>query len=144
MAYIPAGGVVKLTKTKRLAWGEVSRDPKLHKTKKGGYFITFSMVAGVDDKGEKVYIDCKTFLKGMVSYCKDLARGDPIAVLGELESREREGNTYWDLNIGWANSPNVVPDMGQAATALAESLDGGGDGPQFSEVEDEDGGELPF
>lgn len=149
MAYIPVGGIVKLSQKGRLVYGEVSREPQLVEMKNGNYFSKFSIVAGADEKGEKRYIDCKCFGNGLVAYCKDLARGDPICAIGDLESREYNGKTYWDLKLAWANSPNVVPDMGQAAEAMADSLGGGaepgGDGPQFYDADDDgDSGELPF
>lgn len=148
MAYIPLGGVVKLSETDRLIWGEVSRDAQIVSTKNGGFFVKFSVCAGADKNGEKKYIDCKSFLKGVASYAKDLQRGDPILAVGRMESREYEGKTYWDLNLGFCISPSVVPDMGETAAALAQTAKAAGeptaDGPQFAEVEDDDEGELPF
>ena len=148
MAYIPLGGVVKLSETDRLVWGEVSRDAQLVSTKSGGYFVKFGICAGSDKNGEKKYIDCKSFLKGIVGYAKDFQRGDPILAVGRMESREYDGKTYWDLNLGFCISPSVVPDMGEAAATLAQTAKAAGeptaDGPQFAEVDDdlEDG--LPF
>ncbi|MBR4856563.1 MAG: single-stranded DNA-binding protein [Bacteroidaceae bacterium] len=148
MAYIPLGGVVKLSETDRIVWGEVSRDAQLVSTKSGGYFVKFGICAGSDKNGEKKYIDCKSFLKGIVGYAKDFQRGDPILAVGRMESREYDGKTYWDLNLGFCISPCVVPDMGEAAAALAQTAKAAGeaaaDGPQFAEVDDDEDGELPF
>lgn len=150
MAYIPLGGVVKLSETDRLVWGEVSRDAQLVSIRSGGYFVKFGICAGADKNGDKKYIDCKSFLKGVVSYAKDLQRGDPILAVGRMESREYDGKTYWDLNLGFCISPSVVADMegaAEAATALAQAARAAGestaDGPQFAEVDDDEG-ELPF
>ena len=146
MAFIPAGGVVKLSKTGRLIYGEVSREPQLVEMKNGGYFSRFSIVAGAKENGEKQYIDCKVFGSGLVGYCKDLARGDPVCAIGDMESREYNGKTYWDLKLAWVNSPNVVPDMGAPAAEhrTGDASDStGGDEPQFYDADD-DGGELPF
>lgn len=149
MAFIPLGGVVKLSETDRLIWGEVSRDAQLVSTKNGSYFVKFGVCAGADKNGEKRYIDCKSFLKGVVGYAKDFRKGDPILAVGRMESREYDGKTYWDLNLGFCISPSVVPDMGEAAAALAQTAKAAGeptaDGPQFAEADDddlEDG--LPF
>lgn len=148
MAYIPLGGVVKLGEKVRLVWGEVSRDAQLISTKNGGYFVKFGVCAGGDGNGEKLYIDCKTFKKDLVGYAKDLQRGDSFLGVGVMESREYDGKTYWDLNLGFCISPSVVPDMGEAAATLAQTARAAGeptaDGPQFAEVDDdlEDG--LPF
>ena len=149
MAYIPLGGVVKLSETDRLVWGEVSRDAQLVSTKNGGYFVKFGICAGSDKNGEKKYIDCKSFLKGVVGYAKDFQRGDPILAVGRMESREYDGKTYWDLNLGFCISPSVVPDMGEAAAALSQTAKAAGepaeDGPQFYEADDDDSdSELPF
>ena len=149
MAFVPTGAIIKLSQKGRLVYGEVSRDPQLVSLKKGGYFAKFSVVAGADKDGEKQYIDCKVFGNGLVNYCKDLQRGDPFCGIGDLESREYEGKTYWDLKLAWCNSPCVIPDMGQAAEAMAASVSApsaqapGGDGPQFYEADDDEG-ELPF
>lgn len=149
MAFVPTGGIIKLTQKGRLIYGEVSKEPQLVSLKKGGYFAKFSVVAGADKDGEKQYIDCKVFGNGLVNYCKDLQRGDPFCGIGDLESREYEGKTYWDLKLAWCNSPNVVPDMGDTAATLAQTAKAAGeataDGPQFTEMDDddlEDG--LPF
>lgn len=148
MAYIPLGGVVKLSETDRLVWGEVSRDAQLVSTKSGGYFVKFGICAGADKNGEKKYIDCKSFIKGVVAYAKDFQRGDPILAVGRMESREYDGKTYWDLNLGFCISPSVVPDMGEAAATLAQTARAAGepeaDGPQFAEVDDELEDDLPF
>ena len=151
MAYIPLGGVVKLSEKDRLIWGEVSRDAQLVSTKSGSYFVKFGVCAGADNNGEKRYIDCKSFLKGIVSYAKDFQKGDPILAVGRMEDREYNGKTYWDLNLGFCISPSVVPDMGEAAaaaTALAQTAKAAGeqteDWPQFYEADDDNEGELPF
>lgn len=148
MAFIPVGGIVKLSQKGRLVYGEVSREPQLVEMKNGGYFSKFGIVAGAKEDGEKQFIDCKVFSKGLVSYCKDLARGDPICAIGDLESREYNGKTYWDLKLAWVNSPSVVPDMGETPAASEPKEDNasiapGGDSPVFFDADDDDG-ELPF
>lgn len=141
MAFVPMGGVIKLSKTGRLVYGEVSRDAQLIETRKGGHFVKFSVMCGLKEgTDEKQYVECKAFDNAIVNYCRDLTRGDPICLIGDMESREYEGKTYWDLKIAWVNSPNVVPDMGQSAPAPQDSESA----PQFTEVEDEDASELPF
>lgn len=141
MAFVPMGGVIKLSKTGRLVYGEVSRDAQLIETRKGGHFVKFSVMCGLKEgTDEKQYVECKAFDNAIVNYCRDLTRGDPICLIGDMESREYEGKTYWDLKIAWVNSPNVVPDMGQSAPAPQESESI----PQFTEVEDDSEDGLPF
>ena len=149
MAFIPVGGIVKLSQKGRLVYGEVSREPQLVEMKNGGYFSKFGIVAGANSDGEKQFVDCKAFGKGLVAYCKDLARGDPICAIGDLESREYNGKTYWDLKLAWVNSPSVVPDLGDVPASGAfggenTSSAPGDDAPKFYESDDEDDGELPF
>lgn len=145
MAYTPTGGIVKLSKNGRLAWGEVSRDVKVITTKTGGFFVKFGLMAGLKEgTEEKQFVDCVAFGRGLASYCKDLQKGDPLCCIGNLEPREYNGNTYWDLKLAWANSPLVVPDTGAAIPAMDNGGEiSGANGPQFSEVEDDEG-ELPF
>lgn len=147
MAFEPSGGIVKLSKKGRLVHGEVSRDPKVYNTKTGSYFVKFGVMAGYKDgTEEKQYIDCLAFGRGLASYCKDLAKGDPVCATGSLESNEYNGKTYWSLKLSWVNSPSVVPDVGVPAGLTDDNGEGpGSDGPQFTEVDDDDDEDgLPF
>lgn len=146
MAFIPDGCVVKLSGDMRLVAGEVSRKPQVRETKKGGNFVKFSMCAGQKpgtDQEEKLYIDCIAYSNGIVNYCTDLDRGDPICAIGKMQSREYEGKTYYDLKLIWINSPVITPDAAPPFEAPQSSGYGGYDGtPEFQE--DADDSELPF
>lgn len=146
MAFIPDGCVVKLSSDMRLVVGEVSRKPQVRETKKGGNFVKFSMCAGQKpgtDQEEKLYIDCIAYSNGIVNYCTDLDRGDPICAIGKMQSREYEGKTYYDLKLIWINSPVITPDAAPPFEAPQSSGYGGYDGtPEFQE--DADDSELPF
>lgn len=146
MAFIPDGCVVKLSGDMRLVAGEVSRKPQMRETKKGGNFVKFSMCAGAKpgtDQDEKLYIDCIAYSNGIVNYCADLDRGDPICAIGKMQSREYEGKTYYDLKLIWINSPVITPDAVPPFEAPQSSGYGGYDGtPEFQE--DADDSELPF
>lgn len=146
MAFIPDGCVVKLGGDMRLVAGEVSRKPQVRETKKGVSFVKFSMCAGQKpgtDQEEKLYIDCVAYSNGIVNYCADLDRGDPICAIGKMQSREYEGKTYYDLKLIWINSPVITPDAAPPFEAPQSSGYGGYDGtPEFQE--DADDSELPF
>lgn len=146
MAFIPDGCVVKLSSDMRLVVGEVSRKPQVRETKKGGNFVKFSMCAGQKpgtDQEEKLYIDCIAYSNGIVNYCTDLDRGDPICAIGKMQSREYEGKTYYDLKLIWINSPVITPDAAPPFEVPQSSGYGGYDGtPEFQE--DADDSELPF
>lgn len=146
MQFIPDGCVVKLSSDMRLVVGEVSRKPQVRETKKGGNFVKFSMCAGQKpgtDQEEKLYIDCIAYSNGIVNYCTDLDRGDPICAIGKMQSREYEGKTYYDLKLIWINSPVITPDAAPPFEAPQSSGYGGYDGtPEFQE--DADDSELPF
>ena len=146
MAFIPDGCVVKLSGDMRLVVGEVSRKPQVRETKKGGHFVKFSMCAGQKpgtDQEEKLYIDCIAYSNGIVNYCADLDRGDPICAIGKMQSREYEGKTYYDLKLIWINSPVITPDAAPPFEAPKSSGYGRyGGTPEFEE--DADDSELPF
>ena len=146
MAFLPDGCVVKLSSDMRLVVGEVSRKPQVRETKKGGNLVKFSMCAGQKpgtDQEEKLYIDCIAYSNGIVNYCSDLDRGDPICAIGKMQSREYEGKTYYDLKLIWINSPVITPDAAPPFEAPQSSGYGGYDGtPEFQE--DADDSELPF
>lgn len=144
----PAGGIVNLGGNCRLVHGNVSRDPQIINTKTGGFFVKFGIIAGLKkDSDEKLFVDCVAYSRSLAAYCKDLQKGDPICGIGNLESREYNEKTYWDLNLSWCNSPVVVPD---AEAYPAQSGGGyeaapGGSVPKFEEVDDESlEDELPF
>lgn len=150
MAFIPDGCVVKLSSDMRLVVGEVSRKPQVRETKKGGNLVKFSMCAGAKpgtDQEEKLYINCIAYSNGIVNYCSDLDRGDPICAIGKMQSREYEGKTYYDLKLIWINSPVITPDITPYAVPKSS---GGGDGsyggytgqPEFNEEDDDE--DLPF
>ena len=146
MAFIPDGCVVKLSGDMRLVAGEVSRKAQVRETKKGGSFVKFSMCAGAKpgtDQEEKLYIDCIAYSNGIVNYCADLDRGDPICAIGKMQSREYEGKTYYDLKLIWINSPVITPDSAPPFEAHQSSGYGGYDGTQEFQ-EDADDSELPF
>ena len=142
----PAGGIVNLGGNCRLVHGNVSRDPQIINTKTGGFLVKFGVIAGVK-KGsdDKQFVDCVAFSRSLASYCKDLQKGDPICCIGNLESREYQDKTYWDLNLSWCSSPVVVPDVGAYPTS--DSRESGGisdDSGVLFEEPDDDPGELPF
>lgn len=145
MAFVPDGGVVKLSQDVRLIYGEVSRKAEVKDTKKGGKLVKFSVCAGAKpDTEEKLFIDCVAFTSQLVGYCMDLTRGDPICAIGKLESREYEGKTYYDFKLIWCNSPMIsaesVPIVGHTETEAQTPASGG---VVFTEQEDDDA-ELPF
>lgn len=148
MAFIPDGGVVKLSQAGRLFWGEVSRAPEIKETKNGSTFVKFSVCAGGDDKGEKRFLECVAFSRSLASYCADLERGDVVAGIGNVESHEYNGKTYYQVKLGWVNSPSVVAGASVPAVLMEtaqDSADGLGtaDPPKFAEQEySED--DLPF
>lgn len=146
MAFIPDGCVVKLSGDMRLVVGEVSRKPQVRETKKGGNFVKFSVCAGQKpgtDQEEKLYIDCVAYSNGIVNYCTDLDRGDPICAIGKMQSREYEGKTYYDLKLIWVNSPVITPDAAPPFEAPKSSGYGGYDGtPEFQEEDFPE--DLPF
>lgn len=143
----PTGGIVNLGGNCRLVHGNVSRDPQIINTKTGGFFVKFGVIAGAKkDSEDKQFVDCVAYSRSLASYCKDLQKGDPICCIGNLESREHNDKTYWDINLSWCNSPVVVPDVGMYPVSDNSGSDGapGGSRIQFEEPDDEDGGELPF
>lgn len=144
MAFVPDGGVKKLSENQLLVWGEVQKKPEIRDTQSGNKFAKFSVVAGPNDDGEKRYIDCVVFNKSLVNYCVDLERGDPIFVLGVLESRKHNDKTYHNVKVGFMISP-VVSYGEEPPFAAPNDFDAGGapDSGGWAE-EDVDDDELPF
>ena len=150
MAFIPDGFVTKLTKDYLLVVGEVSRKAQLKDTKNGKQLCKFGVCAGSqpDDEEEKRYVDCVAYTQGthagLVGYCAYLDKGDPVMVIGTLQSREYEGKTYHSLKVVWANSPVVSVDAAPPFEAPAVNTDYGPvDGVKWTE-QDEDEDSLPF
>lgn len=144
MAFVPDGGVKKLSENQLLVWGEVQKKPEIRDTQSGNKFAKFSVVAGPNDDGEKRYIDCVVFNKALVGYCVDLERGDPIFVLGVLESRKHNDKTYHNLKVGFMVSPVVSADVAPPF-ASPNDFDAGGAPASVGWTEDDvDEDELPF
>ena len=137
------GEAFKLGKNLYGVVGSISRNAELRNTQNGRTFAKFSVKAGKRDDDSWVYVDCKAW-GPLAGYCADLRKDDPFIGVGRIESREYDGKTYTDLILDWCNSPMLAtaaeapPLPSPAAAAKADA------GPQFSEADDEDDGELPF
>ena len=150
MAFIPDGFVMKLTKDYLLVVGEVSRKAQLKDTKNGKQLCKFGVCAGAqpDDEEEKRYVDCVAYTSGtntgLVGYCSYLDKGDPVMVIGTLQSREYEGKTYHTLKVVWVNSPVVSIDSAPPfEVPPANADDGLVDRAKWTE-QDESEDDLPF
>ena len=138
------GEAFKLGKSLYGVVGSVSRGAELKNTQNGKVFAKFSVKAGKREDDSWVYVNCKAW-GPLAGYCADLRKDDPFIGVGRIDSREYDGKTYTDLVLDWCNSPMLA--TAAEAPPLPSPAAGadGGDGPQFSEVDDddlEDG--LPF
>ena len=136
------GEAFKLGKNLFGVVGSVSRNAELRNTQNGKVFAKFTVKAGKRDDDSTVFVDCKAW-GPLAGYCADLQKNDPFIGVGRIERREYEGKTYTDLILDWCNSPMLAtaaeaPPLPSPAPAAEVK------GPQFTEVDDDDDGELPF
>ena len=145
--------------------GRLTREPELRTTQSGSKVATFTVAVDRDysgrDGGEKQtdFIDCVAWRQGGEFVATYFHKGSMIVVSGRLESRkwqDREGNnrTSWEIN---ADHTYFGEARRQDSGSYGEQANSGYDSytpppsasaqPQpstFTELPDDDDGELPF
>ena len=75
--------------------GRITRDPELKKTESGISVVSFSLAVDrqFSSGKEKItdFFDCVAWRNNAEFICKYFKKGDMIAVIGELQTREYEG-----------------------------------------------------
>ena len=71
---------------------------------KGTPLTSFSLAINAH-KEEAKYVECKAFGK-VSALAKNIKKGDPVAALGFVDSREYNGKTYTDLNCQFVIAGN--------------------------------------
>jgi len=119
--------------------GRLTADPELRHTTSGTAVATFN-VAVERDFGEKAvdYITCVAWKHNGEFVSKYFRKGNMIALTGSLQSRnweDKNGNkrTSWEVNVEHAYFASTKNDSKPEAVNV-----------QFTEVTEDDSGELPF
>lgn len=134
------GGAVKLNKSGLvMAVGVVAKDATMRTTQSGKEYCSFSVRTEKKEDGTWTYVNCKAWRKA-ADYCSALCKGDPVLVVGTLNTYEYNDKTYTDLVVDWANST----ELGGVEQTGADQLSGGGNAGAAFEETDEDEGSLPF
>ena len=81
--------------------GRVGKDAVLRHTQGGDPVAGWSLAtdAGYGDKKVTTWIDCSLWGKRAEKLAEFIKKGDRIAVVGELSTREHEGKTYVTLKV---------------------------------------------
>lgn len=76
--------------------GRLGRDAEYKQTQGGDELCRFSVAAevGFGDRKQTHWIDVTRWGKGAKGLSDILRKGDPVAVTGELSTREHDGKTY--------------------------------------------------
>lgn len=76
--------------------GRAGKDAQHRQTQGGDDLCQFSVAAevGFGDRKQTLWIDVTKWGKGARSLAGFIRKGDPVAVTGELSTREHDGKTY--------------------------------------------------
>lgn len=146
--------------------GRLTREPELRTTQSGVKVATFTVAVDRDysgrDGGEKQtdFIDCVAWRQGGEFVATYFHKGSMIVVSGRLESRkwqDRDGNnrTNWEINCDHTYFGEARRQDGNGSYGSQTNNSYGGytapprasaphQPPTFTELPDEDDGELPF
>lgn len=97
--------------------GRVGRDAQVRHTQAGDSVAGFSVAvdSGFGDKKQTLWLDCSVWGKRADAIAKHIKKGDRIAVVGELGTRDHEGKTYLTLRASDVTLLGVKPDSQKAA-----------------------------
>lgn len=76
--------------------GRLGRDAEYKQTQGGDDLCRFSVAAevGFGDRKQTIWVDVTRWGKGAKGLSDHLRKGDPVAVTGEMSTREHDGKTY--------------------------------------------------
>lgn len=76
--------------------GRAGRDAQYKQTQNGDELCSIAVAAdvGFGDRKQTLWIDVTRWGKGAKSLSEYIRKGDPVAVTGELSTREHDGKTY--------------------------------------------------
>ena len=122
--------------------GRFVRDPELRQTKTDKAVTRFTLAVdnGYGDKKKNVFIPCEAWSGTAEFVGKYFQKGDPIEVVGFLadNSYEKDGKKVYGMKVTVREAKFC---MGKTNVVNARDIEPGG---QFSELLDDDGGQLPF
>lgn len=97
--------------------GRVGRDAVVRHTQGGDSVAGFSVAveSGFGDKKQTLWLDCSVWGKRAQAIAKHIKKGDRIAVVGELGTREHDGKTYLTLRASDITLLGNKPDAQKAA-----------------------------
>ena len=81
--------------------------------------LSFSVAsdAGWGDRKKTSWIDCSLFGKRAESLAEHIRKGDKIAVIGEMSTREHDGKTYVTLDVKEVELLGGKPSGGQSRSS---------------------------
>ena len=134
--------------------GRLVRDPELRRTGSGVAVTSYTIaverdIAGQDGKRETDYVDCVAWREKGEFVSKYFAKGQQMALVGALQTRtweDKNGNKRKSVEVVadevyFADSKRTSGNNSSRDEALPFDFSGGN---AFSEIEDEDDGNLPF
>ena len=76
--------------------GRCGRDAEYRQTQGGAEMCRFTVAAdvGFGDNKQTIWVDVTRWGKGAQGLANCIRKGDPVAVTGEMSTREHDGKTY--------------------------------------------------
>lgn len=88
--------------------GTVVRDAEIKLVgEKQSALLKFGVAIGKRQDTTTIFVNCVCW-RSLATSLVGLRKGDSVACIGVLDSREYNGKTYTDLVCEWVNSPNVA------------------------------------
>ena len=120
--------------------GRLTRDPELRQTKNGTAVTSFSLA--VNDRDETNFFDCVAWKSTAEFVCQYLQKGSMVVVEGRLQTRD-----WNDQNGNKRKNTEIVVNRVHFCGSRENSGKASYSTPQpsgFTEIEDEEPGNLPF
>lgn len=126
--------------------GRLGRDAEYKQTQRGDELCRFSVAAevGFGDRKQTHWIDITRWGKGARGLSDLLRKGDPVAVTGELSTREHDGKTYLQCRADRVTLlGSKGDDRGDRKHEADSGQSGGWGGSSRDDLDDDDPG-VPF
>lgn len=95
--------------------GRTGRDAEYKQTQGGQELCRFTVAAetGFGDNKQTIWVDVTRWGKGAKGLANCIRKGDPVAVTGEMATREHDGKTYIQCRADRVTLLGSAPDRGE-------------------------------
>lgn len=119
--------------------GRAGRDAEHRQTQSGDDLCNFTIAAdvGFGDRKQTIWVDVTRWGKGAKGLADCIRKGDPVAVTGEMSTREHDGKTYIQCR---ADRVTLLGSKGGGRGERKREADSGWQGQPPADLDDD----IPF